>query len=72
MSYGPCHVPDQVGTYRKDRHMPLVNVKLIEGVFTESQKKEMVEDVKSGDWGIGVEPLTTADVKALAVGASAA
>ena len=71
--------------------MPLVNVKLIEGVFTESQKKEMVEkltdtmvsiegenmravtwvvveDVKSGDWGIGGKALTTADVKALAAG----
>jgi 4-oxalocrotonate tautomerase len=94
MSYGPCHVPDQVGTYRKDRHMPLVNVKLIEGVFTESQKKEMVEkltdtmvsiegenmravtwvvveDVKSGDWGIGGKALTTADVKALAAGTPA-
>ena len=72
--------------------MPLVNVKVIEGVFTESQKREMVEkltetmvsiegesmrpvtwviveDVKSGDWGIGGKPLTTADVKALAAGA---
>jgi 4-oxalocrotonate tautomerase len=25
-----------------------------------------VEEVKSGDWGIGGKPLTTADVKALA------
>jgi 4-oxalocrotonate tautomerase len=72
--------------------MPLVNVKLIEDVFSESQKREMVEkltdamvsiegenmrpvtwvvieDVKSGDWGIGGKPLTTADVKALAAGA---
>lgn len=71
--------------------MPLINVKLIEGVFTEAQKGEMVkslteamvdiegenmrgvtwvivEDVKSGDWGIGGNPLTTADVKALAAG----
>jgi 4-oxalocrotonate tautomerase len=69
--------------------MPLVQVKLIEGVFTESQKREIVckitdamvsiegenmrpvtwvivEEVKSGDWGIGGKPLTTADVKALA------
>ncbi|MEJ7772077.1 MAG: 4-oxalocrotonate tautomerase family protein [Geodermatophilaceae bacterium] len=72
--------------------MPLVNVKLIEGVFTETQKAEMIrslteamvviegenmrsvtwvvlEDVKSGEWGIGGNPLTTADVKALAAGA---
>jgi 4-oxalocrotonate tautomerase len=71
--------------------MPLVNVKAIEGVFTEAQKREMVEkltevivgiegehmrpvtvviveDVKSGDWGIGGKPVTTADVKAMAAG----
>ena len=71
--------------------MPLVNVKLIEGVFTQEQKQEMiqkltdtmvsiegenmrsvtwvvVEEVKSGDWGIGGNPLTTEDVKNLAAG----
>jgi 4-oxalocrotonate tautomerase len=71
--------------------MPLVNVKVIEGVFTPTQKQEMirkltdamvsiegenmrqvtwvvVEEVKSGDWGIGGNPLTTSDVKALAAG----
>jgi 4-oxalocrotonate tautomerase len=71
--------------------VPLVQVKLIEGVFTETQKREMirkltdamvsiegeamrpvtwvvVEEVKSGDWGIGGKPLTTADVKAIAAG----
>ncbi|MBB3724160.1 tautomerase family protein [Nonomuraea dietziae] len=71
--------------------MPLINVKIIEDVFTEAQKAEMVtkltdamvsiegenmrpvtwvvvEEVKSGDWGIGGKPLTTADVKALAAG----
>ena len=71
--------------------MPLVNVKVIEGVFTQEQKREMVtrltdtmvsiegeamrpvtwvvvEEVKSGDWGIGGQPLTTADVHALAAG----
>jgi 4-oxalocrotonate tautomerase len=69
--------------------MPLVTVKVIEGVFTPTQKQEMVrqltetmvaiegenlrpvtwvvvEEVKSGDWGIGGKPLTTSDVKALA------
>jgi len=73
--------------------MPLVNVRLIEGVFTPSQKQEMVrkltdtmvsiegenlrqatlvviDEVKSGDWGIGGKPLTTNDVKALAAGKS--
>ncbi len=71
--------------------MPLINVKLIEGVFTPKQKQEMirkltdtmveiegenmrsvtsvvVEEVKSGDWGIGGNCLTTADVKQLAAG----
>ena len=72
--------------------MPLVQVKLIEGVFTDDQKRQMiqkltdamvsiegenmrqvttviVEEVKSGDWGIGGQPLDyTSDVKALAVG----
>ncbi len=71
--------------------MPLINVKVIEGVFSEAQKREIVtrltdtmveiegenmrqvtwvllEELKSGDWGIGGQPLTTADVKALAAG----
>ena len=71
--------------------MPLVNVKVIEGVFSDMQKQEIVrsltdamvaiegenmrpvtwvvvEEVKSGDWGIGGQPLTTADVQALARG----
>jgi len=71
--------------------MPLVLVKLIEGVFSEAQKKEMIkkitdtmvsiegenmrqvtfvilEEVKSGDWGIGGKAMTTADVKALQAG----
>ena len=71
--------------------MPLIQVKLIEGVFSSSQKSEIVkkltdtmvaiegenmrpvtwvvvEEVKSGEWGIGGNPLTTADVRALAAG----
>lgn len=71
--------------------MPLVNVRLIEGVFTQTQKQEMIrkltevmvsiegenmrsvtsviiDEVKSGDWGIGGNPLTTDDVKRLAAG----
>ena len=74
--------------------MPFVNVKVIEGVFSEEQKREMiakltdtmveiegenmrgvtwvvVEEVQSGDWGIGGNALTTADVQALAAGAPA-
>ena len=73
--------------------MPLLNVKLIEGVFTPAQKQEMVrkltdtmvsiegenmrgvtwvviEEVKSGDWAIGGNPLTTAGAKALGAGKS--
>jgi len=68
--------------------MPMVTVKVIEGVFTQAQKQEMinkitdtmveiegenlrpvtwvlVEEVRSGDWGIGGNGLTTADVHAL-------
>ncbi|HXY85302.1 MAG TPA: 4-oxalocrotonate tautomerase family protein [Gaiellaceae bacterium] len=74
--------------------MPLVNVKVIEGVFSDEQKQEMitkltdtmveiegenmrgvtwvvVDEVKSGDWGIGGNALTTADVHALAAGVTA-
>ena len=74
-----------------EEHMPLINVKLIEGVFTPTQKQEMIrkltdtmvsiegenmrpvtwvviEEVKSGDWGVGGNPLTTNDVRALAAG----
>ncbi len=71
--------------------MPLVQVKVIEGVFSDSQKKAMIEkltdamvsvegenmrqvtwvtieDVRSGEWGIGGKALTTEAVKALAAG----
>jgi 4-oxalocrotonate tautomerase len=69
--------------------MPLVQVKLIEGVFSDAQKQEMIrkltetmvsiegeklrevtwvviEEVKSGSWGIGGTALTTSAVKAMA------
>ena len=75
--------------------MPLIQVRLIEDVFTPQQKKQIIEkltdamvsiegenmrgvtwvtieDVKSGDWGIGGKPLTTEAVKALAAGQRAA
>jgi 4-oxalocrotonate tautomerase len=70
--------------------MPLINVKLIEDVFTPEQKEQIierltdamvsieggvtwvvVEEVQSGDWGIGGKSLRTEDVKALAAGAPA-
>jgi 4-oxalocrotonate tautomerase len=74
--------------------MPLINVKIIENVFTAEQKHDIVErlteamvdiegenmrpvtwviveEVSSGDWGIGGKPLTTADVRALAAGVPA-
>jgi 4-oxalocrotonate tautomerase len=69
--------------------VPLINVKLIENVFTPEQKHRIVEEltdamvaiegeamrpvtwvvveeVRSGDWGIAGKPLTTQDVRALA------
>jgi 4-oxalocrotonate tautomerase len=69
--------------------MPLLNVKMIEGVFTPTQKQDMIrkltdtmvsiegenlrpytlvvlEEVKSGDWGVAGNSLTNADAKALA------
>ena len=69
--------------------MPLINVKVIEGVFSAEQKTQIIrklteamvdiegeamrgvtwtviDEIRSGDWGIAGKPLTTADVKALA------
>lgn len=74
--------------------MPLVNVKVIKGVFDADQKREMIakltdtmveiegenmrgvtwvviDEVNSGEWGIGGQALTTEDVHALAAGAPA-
>jgi 4-oxalocrotonate tautomerase len=71
--------------------MPFANVKVIEGVLSAAQKKELItritdalvaaegenlrhltwvviEEVKSGDWAIGGQPVTTADVQAIAAG----
>ena len=71
--------------------MPLIQVKMIEEVFTPAQKKEIItrltdamvavkgenmravtwvilEDVRSGEWGIGGQALTTDAVRALAAG----
>ena len=71
--------------------MPLINVKVIEGVFTSEQKADIaerltetmvsiegenlrsvtwcvIEEVKSGDWAIGGQCLSTEAVHALAAG----
>jgi 4-oxalocrotonate tautomerase len=74
--------------------MPLVNVRLIEGVFNDDEKRAMVEkltetmveiegenmrgvtwvvidEVKSGDWGLGGTPLTTEHVRGIKNGVAA-
>jgi 4-oxalocrotonate tautomerase len=74
--------------------MPLINVKVIEGVFTPAQKEQIIErltdaivsiegenmrqvtwcvidEVNSGDWGIGGQCLTTEAVHSLAAGVPA-
>jgi len=73
--------------------MPLIDIQIIEGVFTPEQKRRMIEKVTdamveiegeamravtwvrvqelaSGEWGIGGKPLTAADVKALQQGSA--
>lgn len=75
--------------------MPLIQVRLIEEVFTPAQKKEIItkltdamvsiegenlrsvtwviiEDVRSGDWGIGGQAMTTEAVRALGAAKTAA
>jgi 4-oxalocrotonate tautomerase len=79
----------------KEDNMPLIQVKLIAGVFTAPQKQDiiehltdamvaiegeemrsvtwcLIEEVASGEWGIGGQTLTTDDVKALMRGGVAA
>jgi 4-oxalocrotonate tautomerase len=48
--------------------MPLVSGRLIEGESMRQVTWVVIDEVKSGDWGIGGEPLGTGDVKALAAG----
>lgn len=71
--------------------MPLIHVKVIEGVLTTAQKNSLitkltdtmvsiegenlrpvtwvvVEEVRSGEWGVGGQPLTTESVHALIAG----
>jgi 4-oxalocrotonate tautomerase len=77
----------------EENPVPLIQVKLIEKVFTNQQKQEMIknltdamvsiegenmrpvtwviiEEVGSGEWGIGGQAMTTEAVKALAAGKS--
>jgi 4-oxalocrotonate tautomerase len=74
--------------YVEETALPLINVRLVEGVFDDDQKQAMIEkltdtmveiegenmrsvtwvvidEVKSGDWGIGGQSLTTEAVHAL-------
>jgi 4-oxalocrotonate tautomerase len=74
--------------------MPLINVRLIQGVFNDDEKAQMIEkltdtmveiegenmrgvtwvvidEVKSGDWGLGGQALTTDAVKSLKAGVAA-
>jgi phenylpyruvate tautomerase PptA (4-oxalocrotonate tautomerase family) len=55
---GPCGDAD-----------PLINVKLIEGEKMRPVTWVIVEEVRSEEWGVGGNPMSTADVKALAAGA---
>ena len=71
--------------------MPLVDIEVIEGVFDEDQKAQMIEkvtnamvevegeamrgvtrvrvkEVRSGQWGIGGNTPSAADIKAMAAG----
>lgn len=73
--------------------MPLIDIQLIEGVFTPEQKNVMiqrvtdamvsvegealrgvtwvrVQEIASGEWAIGGNPVSAADIKALAAKAA--
>jgi 4-oxalocrotonate tautomerase len=75
----------------KEERVPLIQVKVLEGVFTAQQKQEIierltdamvaiegesmrpstwcvVEEIPSGAWGIGGQPITADDERALARG----
>jgi 4-oxalocrotonate tautomerase len=76
---------------KEEMTMPLIQVKLIENVFTPQQKNQIItkltdamvsiegenmrpvtwvviEEARSGEWGIGGQPMTTEAVLALAAG----
>src|SRR4051794_20161565 len=75
----------------KEDSVPLIQVKVIQGVFTAPQKREiierltdamvaiegeemrpmtwcLVEEITSGEWGVGGQTMTVDDVRALARG----
>jgi 4-oxalocrotonate tautomerase len=78
----------------KETEMPLITVKLIEGVFDAEEKHEMIEqltetmvgiegenmrgvtwvvieEIKSGEWGLGGQALTTEAVREIKQGVAA-
>ena len=87
-------LPKDGGHEKREADVPLIQVKVIENVFTSEQKQQIVrrltdamveiegenmrpvtwcivDEVRSGDWGIAGNPLSTQDVKALAAGVGA-
>jgi 4-oxalocrotonate tautomerase len=75
----------------KEAALPLINVRLIEGVFDEDEKQQMIEkltdamvdiegenmrgvtwvvidEVKSGDWGMGGRSVSAGNVRSLRTG----
>ena len=73
--------------------MPLVDIKLIEGTFSEDEKKKLIKDVtdvivsfmgenlrghtlvvvqelKSGSWGVGGQAIGLEDVRAMQAGST--
>ena len=87
-------LPKDGGREKREADVPLIQVKVIENVFTAEQKQQIVrrltdamveiegenmrpvtwcvvDEVRSGDWGIAGNPLSTQDVKALAAGVGA-
>jgi 4-oxalocrotonate tautomerase len=84
-------VKPETTSKKGEDNMPLIQVKLIEDVFSAAQKKEMIskitdamvsiegesmrsvtwvviEEARSGDWGIGGNAITTEAVRAMAAG----
>jgi 4-oxalocrotonate tautomerase len=60
-SYSACAPPNDISPTSNPKHkemtMPLINVKLIEGVFNETQKRKMVSDLTDAMVAIEGEPM---------------
>jgi 4-oxalocrotonate tautomerase len=77
--------------FRGEKDMPLVDIKLIEGVFSEDEKEKLIKDVtdvivsfmgenlrsyilvvvqevKSGSWGVGGQAIGLDEVRAMQAG----